>query len=79
MYFKANANTFVAKAYSVEKQEKSDKTLVNLRIDKDLVNRGKALAKRKGGNLSTLLRGLLIAALEEDEAREVAKSNKPAV
>lgn len=50
-----------------DKPTTSDKTLVNLRIDKDLAERGKALAKRKGGNLSTLLRGLLIDALAEDE------------
>jgi antitoxin component of RelBE/YafQ-DinJ toxin-antitoxin module len=57
-------------------QDKSDKTLVNLRIDKDLAERGKALAKRRGGNLSTLLRGMLIAALEEDEAKEAAKAKE---
>ncbi|GAA4362137.1 hypothetical protein GCM10023185_29780 [Hymenobacter saemangeumensis] len=54
-------------------EENSGKTLVNLRIDKDLAERGKALAKRKGGNLSTLLRGLLIAELEADALREAGK------
>jgi predicted DNA binding CopG/RHH family protein len=46
----------------------SPKTLINLRVDRELAEAGKALAKKRGANLSTLLRMLLIKELETDQA-----------
>jgi len=52
----------------MDKPTTPSKTLVNLRIDPDLAEAGKALAKRRGSNLSTLLRMLLIQELDKDKA-----------
>ena len=49
-------------------EEASPKTLINLRVDRELAEAGKALAKKRGANLSTLLRMLLIRELEADKA-----------
>ena len=49
-------------------EEASAKTLINLRVDRELAEAGKALAKKRGANLSTLLRMLLIKELEADKA-----------
>jgi predicted DNA binding CopG/RHH family protein len=49
-------------------KEPSPKTLINLRVDRELAEAGKALAKKRGANLSTLLRMLLIKELEADKA-----------
>ena len=49
-------------------EEASPKTLINLRVDRELAEAGKALAKKRGANLSTLLRMLLIKELEADKA-----------
>jgi antitoxin component of RelBE/YafQ-DinJ toxin-antitoxin module len=49
-------------------EEASPKTLINLRVDRELADAGKALAKKRGANLSTLLRMLLIRELEADKA-----------
>jgi antitoxin component of RelBE/YafQ-DinJ toxin-antitoxin module len=49
-------------------KELSPKTLINLRVDRELAEAGKALAKNRGANLSTLLRMLLIKELEADNA-----------
>jgi antitoxin component of RelBE/YafQ-DinJ toxin-antitoxin module len=46
----------------------SPKTLINLRVDRELAEAGKELAKKRGANLSTLLRMLLIKELETDKA-----------
>ncbi|MFD2717078.1 hypothetical protein ACFST9_00025 [Hymenobacter monticola] len=48
-------------------EEASPKTLINLRVDRELAEAGKALAKKRGANLSTLLRMLLIRELEADK------------
>jgi antitoxin component of RelBE/YafQ-DinJ toxin-antitoxin module len=49
-------------------KEPSPKTLINLRVDRELAEAGKALARKRGANLSTLLRMLLIKELEADKA-----------
>jgi predicted DNA binding CopG/RHH family protein len=49
----------------MEKQAAPKKTLINLRVDAELAEAGKALAKKRGSNLSTLLRMLLVKELEE--------------
>ena len=43
------------------------KILINLRVDRALAEAGRALAKKRGANLSTLLRMLLIRELENDQ------------
>ena len=52
----------------MEKEPTSAKRLINLRVDAELAEAGKALAKKRGANLSTLLRMLLIRELENDKA-----------
>ena len=44
------------------------KTLINLRVDNEVIEAGKALAKKRGLNLSALLRMLLIQEIESDRA-----------
>jgi hypothetical protein len=53
--------------YRMEK-EPSSKILINLRVDRELAEAGKALAKKRGANLSTLLRMLLIKELDADKS-----------
>lgn len=53
---------------NMDKPTTPTKILVNLRIDPELAEAGKALAKRRGSNLSTLLRMLLIQELDKDKA-----------
>ena len=51
----------------MEKDASLKKTLINLRVDAELADAGKTLAKKRGTNLSTLLRMLLIQELEKDK------------
>jgi predicted DNA binding CopG/RHH family protein len=53
---------------SMAKDTTQSKRLINLRVDPELAEAGKALAKKRGANLSTLLRMLLIQELENDKA-----------
>jgi len=47
-------------------EKEPEKAKLNIQLDKDLLDKGKGLAKRRGISLGGLLRLLLIRELEEE-------------